>query len=101
MYFLQTAQFLGMGSRAPLIDMLIRGSAYCSLTWAEAQTAHPDIPEHFLANYCFNSMFFVELLHNGYGLELERTPMRWKDAIEENGLDWPLGATLRATCGSR
>jgi hypothetical protein len=45
------------------------------------------------------SMYFVELLHHGYSIDMTRTPLHyWADEIDGVGLDWPLGATIRATC---
>jgi hypothetical protein len=76
------------------------GKAFCQLDWLAAQMAHPSTPPQFLANYCMTSMYFVELLHHGYGIDMTRTPLHWADEINGVGLDWPLGATIRATCDS-
>jgi Golgi nucleoside diphosphatase len=99
--FLFTAEFFDLAKDAPLRAMERAGQRFCELDWEDAQSLYPDTPPAFLANYCFSSMFFVQLLHHGYGIPKEGTPLRWADAIEGVGLDWPLGATLRATCDSK
>lgn len=41
--------------------------------------------------------YFVTLLL-AYGVDSSQTSLRWAEEIEGVGLDWPLGAVIRATC---
>ena len=83
-----------------MAEMEAAGQAFCALGWEEARSRHPETPEEFLASYCFSSMYFTVLMHHGYGVDKTRTPLHWAEEIDGVGLDWPLGATLRATCAA-
>jgi hypothetical protein len=74
--FVFTAAFLGLDEGAPLGAMDAAGRAFCALSWAEAEAAHPGTPEDFLAGYCFSAMYFVTLLQRGYGLDAVPHPRR-------------------------
>jgi Golgi nucleoside diphosphatase len=99
--FFFTAEFFGLPETATLRQLEDAGKEFCALDWLAAQMAYPNTPPQFLANYCFSSMYFTVLLHHGYGIDKTRTPLHWAEAINGVGLDWPLGATLRATCDEK
>ena len=98
--FFFTAEFFELPETATLAEMEAAGQAFCALGWEEARSQHPETPEQFLASYCFSSMYFTVLMHHGYGVDKTRTPLHWAEEIDGVGLDWPLGATLRATCAA-
>ena len=40
------------------------------------------------------------VLLEAYGVDSDRTSLRWADNIDGVSLDWPLGAVIRSTCAT-
>lgn len=65
----------------------------CTKDWQAIKELYPDIPEKYLANYCFNGIYINELLKKGYQLPTYKN-LTVTNKIDNIDIDWPLGALL-------
>jgi len=64
----------------------------CLHSWETLQKTYPDVPKKYLANYCSNGAYILELLFNSY--QLKDGQLNIKNKIDGKEIDWPMGALL-------
>ncbi len=90
--------FLGLGPELTPAQLAAAGRQYCRRSWQEVtaecrETRSPGCREEWLNRYCFASAYIVTLLHDVYGLPMNR---RFTSSNELAGadIDWTLGAMV-------
>ena len=73
-----------------------RAKKICSLDWKKLQDYGVDRgePLEYLPDCCFQIAYVHALLHTGYGLKTENTPIQVVDKIGNNSVTWALGMML-------
>ncbi len=64
----------------------------CQLAWDDLQKQHPDVPKHYLFNYCANASYFAELIYKTY--QIYDYQLKVLDTINNQSIDWALGAAI-------
>jgi apyrase len=64
----------------------------CALPWEQLKNSYPKISENYLAMYCANGAYFIDLLYEAYGLKDGQVVFQNKVGQQE--IDWTLGALL-------
>lgn len=92
-----TYHFFGQGPTIPNQDTLEQTiiKPLCNNTWEALKQAYPAEPEIYLVAYCANSVFVTNLLFDAFQLQPQQ--MNIASAIDENKIDWALGAMLYTT----
>lgn len=71
------------------------GRDYCDDPWAQIVRDHPHEDNSSLAYYCFAAAYEVAVLEHGFQFS-EKCNIRPAKDIRGKGIEWELGATLRA-----
>lgn len=92
--FYYTTHFFGIeDSEHPMEDLRVKGKEFCSLSIEDAKAQHPNEPEYDLSKYCFSSAYLTTLVE--YGLHFPSDEhVRIMKTINDNDIDWALGAVL-------
>ena len=103
-FLFDTVAFFGLKEHAQLSELQTKAEAWCGLSWSEVNARYPDEPIKYRPHYCFQTAYFVGLLHDGYGIRMQGAKLLWEDLAGEHqdqSIAWPVGAILRETCGQR
>lgn len=80
-------------TQAPNRKMLENSiNSICATTWQALQEKYPG--NAYLANECANGIYIDQLLFNKNGLLLEDTQLQITNTINQQPIDWPMGALL-------
>ncbi len=91
--------FLGLGPELTLEQLQAAGRSYCRTTWREAAAGcaaspRPGCREEWLNRYCFSAAYIVTLLHEVYGLPMDRA-FTSTNELAGAGIDWTLGVMVQ------
>lgn len=69
-----------------------RISYVCSKPWDQLQREYPEIPTKYLSSYCASGVYIDTLLYSTY--QLKKSQLIVADQIQQQPIDWTLGAVL-------
>ncbi len=97
--FAYNTGFLGLGPELTLAQLRAAGKEYCRTPWQEAvascrQDPRPGCKEEWLNRYCFASAYIVHLLHEVYGLPMDRQ-ITSTNELAGADIDWTLGVMVQ------
>ncbi len=97
--FAYNTDFLGLGPELTLAQLKAAGKEYCRTPWQEAtadcrQSPRPGCREEWLNRYCFASAYIVNLLHEVYGLPMDRR-FTSTNRLDGADIDWTLGVMVQ------
>ena len=94
--YLYTYRFLGLEAEADLATLRTRAAFICSKDWQEfrAYGATVNEQEKFLTETCFQAAYTYALLHHGFGLPEEKTPLVVVSEIGDTTASWAVGKML-------
>ncbi len=101
--FAYNTDFLGLEPELTLAQLRAAGKRYCRTPWRSATAdcaanPRPGCREEWLNRYCFASAYIVTLLHEVYGLPMDRE-ITSANELEGAGIDWTLGAMVQIAEG--
>ena len=88
--------FLGLPARASLQELRDMTEQICSMDrdgLIHFNKQHAKIPESEINDYCFRSAYVFNVLHNGYGFEMDEF-ITATEVIRGQKIGWALGAML-------
>jgi hypothetical protein len=98
--FVDVFQFLQLGDRAAISDIIRAAEKVCSLTWTELKAYNANLAkdafvddDQTLSQMCFRSVFVYQLLSNGWGFGDNYT-ITVADVINGQKMGWALGCML-------
>jgi hypothetical protein len=71
----------------------------CSLSWSDLQADYPSENPQYLSSYCANGTYIHELLYTQY--QLTGDQLNVTDQVQNQAIDWSLGAMLYSSLTSR
>ncbi len=97
--FAYNTEFLGLASELTLAQLRAAGKEYCRTPWRTAQAdcranPRPGCKERWLNRYCFASAYIVVLLHEVYGLPMDRK-LTSTNQLAGADIDWTLGVMVQ------
>ncbi len=97
--FAYNTEFLGLGSELTLAQVRAAGKDYCRTPWRSVKAdcranPRPGCKERWLNRYCFASAYIVVLLHEVYGLPMNRR-FTSTNQLAGAGIDWTLGVMVQ------
>ncbi len=97
--FAYTSEFLGLDSELTLARLRAVGKDYCRTPWSSVSAdcrvnPRPGCKEQWLNRYCFASAYIVTLLHEVYGLPMDRQ-ITSTNQLDGAGIDWTLGVMVQ------
>lgn len=75
----------------------------CSIhNWSQLKAMYPKVPEKYLSTYCFNGVLTHNLLGKpvGYGFSQHSDHLIVANTVNNQSIDWPLGAAIYLIDGS-
>ncbi|KAG7361681.1 GDA1/CD39 nucleoside phosphatase family protein [Nitzschia inconspicua] len=98
--FVDVFNFLQLGERAAISEIVFAAKKVCSLSWTDLQEYNANLDNggsvddlHTLAQMCFRSIFVYQLLRNGWGFG-DNYVMTVADVINGQKMGWALGCML-------
>ena len=97
--FAYTTGFFGLPSELTLRQLWAAGKDYCRTSWQQATAdceanPRPGCEERWLNRYCFASAYIVTLLHEVYGLPMDRR-ITSANRLAGADIDWTLGVMVQ------
>jgi Golgi nucleoside diphosphatase len=87
--------FLGLPSRSSLRDVQVAARTYCEMSLEDVTNiaGHRLEDGEDIVDYCFRSVYVFQILHNGYGFELDDY-VTSAGVVSGQKVGWALGAML-------
>ncbi|GAQ83030.1 nucleoside phosphatase family protein [Klebsormidium nitens] len=92
--FFYTSEFFKLPATSTLTEIAAAGEAFCSADWLALQKLHEGVSEQDLLKYCFSAAYITALLHDGLGLPMDTTKVRFTNFVGSTPVDWALGAII-------
>lgn len=106
--FFYTTDFFGLahGVAKPFSQLQKKGKEFCALPWAKLKSSFAKERAADLQKYCFSSAYLLKVLSLTLGLDpsgrgkLNEQQIRIVRNLNGVGIDWALGAVLRAVASN-
>lgn len=84
--------FFELDQQAGSRTLIARINQTCQQTWEQLKKQHPEVADKYLSTYCANGTYIHQLLFDTY--QLTSAQLTVMDKINQNDIDWTLGAAL-------